>query len=74
VFLQIFFSGAILLAIGLVGEYLARVYDESKRRPLYVVRELVNVPSEDIHADRAVILVARDAAPAFAPHPVDRRP
>jgi dolichol-phosphate mannosyltransferase len=59
VFLQVFFSGAILLAIGLVGEYLARVYDESKRRPLYVVRELVNVPFDELHAERAVILPAR---------------
>jgi dolichol-phosphate mannosyltransferase len=60
VFLQIFFSGAILLAIGLVGEYLARVYDEAKRRPLYVVRELVNVPFGEVHAERAVILPSRE--------------
>jgi dolichol-phosphate mannosyltransferase len=59
VFLQIFFSGAILLAIGLVGEYLARVYDESKRRPLYVVRELVNLPLDESRVDRAVILSPR---------------
>ena len=59
IFLQVFFSGAILLAIGLVGEYLARVYDESKRRPLYVVRDLVNVPSDELHPDRAVILPPR---------------
>jgi polyisoprenyl-phosphate glycosyltransferase len=62
VFLQIFFSGAILLAIGLVGEYLARVYDESKRRPLYIVRNLVNVSHEEVHADRAVILAPDRAA------------
>ncbi len=62
VFLQIFFSGAILLAIGLVGEYLARVYDESKRRPLYIVRNLVNVSYEDVHPDRAVILAPDRAA------------
>jgi polyisoprenyl-phosphate glycosyltransferase len=42
VFLQIFFSGATLLSIGLVGEYLARIYEESKRRPLYVLRDTVN--------------------------------
>ena len=61
VFLQIFFSGAILLAIGLLGEYLARVYDESKRRPLYVVRELVNLPYQEVRAERAVILAPRAA-------------
>ena len=60
VFLQIFFSGAILLSIGLMGEYLARVYDESKRRPLYVLRDLVNVPRRLPTADRIVILEPRE--------------
>lgn len=59
VFLQIFFSGAILLSIGLVGEYLARVYDESKRRPLYVLRELVNVPRSATGTDRIVVVEPR---------------
>ena len=60
VFLQIFFSGAILLSIGLMGEYLARVYDESKRRPLYVLRELVNVPHYPAGTERVVILEPRE--------------
>lgn len=62
VFLQIFFSGAILLSIGLMGEYLARVYDESKRRPLYVLREMVNVPRGDGVRDRVVIIDPRPRA------------
>ena len=56
VFLQIFFSGATLLCIGLMGEYLARVYDESKRRPLYVVRDALNLPLPPGLVDRAVIV------------------
>ena len=59
VFLQIFFSGATLLSIGLMGEYLARVYDESKRRPLYIVRDAINLPAVDKSADRAVVAVQR---------------
>jgi polyisoprenyl-phosphate glycosyltransferase len=59
VFLQIFFSGATLLSIGLVGEYLARIYEESKRRPLYVLRDLVNVPHSPAHPDRIVVLEPR---------------
>jgi dolichol-phosphate mannosyltransferase len=59
VFLQIFFSGATLLCIGLMGEYLARVYDESKRRPLYVLRDMVNVPRQESPADRVVVIHPR---------------
>ncbi len=33
-----FFSGVQLLSIGILGEYLGRVYDEVKRRPLYLLR------------------------------------
>ncbi|MFZ5519762.1 MAG: glycosyltransferase family 2 protein [Pseudomonadota bacterium] len=32
------FSGAQMLAIGVVGEYIGRIYDEVKGRPLYVVK------------------------------------
>lgn len=38
-----FFSGVQLLGMGIVGEYIARIYDESKNRPIYIVKETVNV-------------------------------
>jgi hypothetical protein len=31
-------GGTQLMVLGVVGEYLGRVYDEVRRRPLYVVR------------------------------------
>jgi polyisoprenyl-phosphate glycosyltransferase len=41
-----FFSGIQLLSIGIVGQYIARIYDESKNRPIYIVRETVNLQEE----------------------------
>jgi glycosyltransferase involved in cell wall biosynthesis len=37
-------SSAQLLMIGILGEYLGRVYDEVKRRPLYLVDTTQNLP------------------------------
>jgi dolichol-phosphate mannosyltransferase len=36
-------SSAQLLMIGILGEYLGRIYDEVKRRPLYLVDETRNL-------------------------------
>jgi len=44
----LFFGGAILVSNGIIGEYLGRIYDEVKRRPFYVVAEVLRgkPPSE----------------------------
>lgn len=34
-----FFGGTIILILGLIGEYLARIYIEVKKRPLFVVKD-----------------------------------
>lgn len=37
-----FFCGVQLLSLGIVGEYIARIYDEIKGRPLYIVKDKIN--------------------------------
>ena len=49
--IQIIFSGITLFAIGMVGDYVARIYEEAKARPLYVVASTCNLP---VNRDRNV--------------------
>ena len=38
--LVLFMGGVQLLVMGILGEYLGRIYDEVRRRPLYIIREI----------------------------------
>ena len=40
----LFLGGIQLMSVGILGEYIGRVYDEVKRRPLFLVRKLHEAP------------------------------
>ncbi|CAM4301910.1 hypothetical protein GCM10007362_11870 [Saccharibacillus endophyticus] len=41
--LMLIFNGVTLIMLGVIGEYIGRIYDEVKGRPLYIVRETHNM-------------------------------
>ena len=43
---QVFFGAIQLLCIGLIGEYISRIFSETQRRPMYYAQEVFGVASE----------------------------
>ena len=39
---NIFISGIQLFALGIIGEYISRIFVETKKRPTYLVREVID--------------------------------
>jgi glycosyltransferase involved in cell wall biosynthesis len=61
-------SGVQLLSLGMIGEYLAKVFVETKRRPLYFIDQFVQaVPAVEAAEGHAFELPARAASPAAPP-------
>lgn len=52
VIIIVFFGGVQLLTVGVIGEYIAIIFDEVKRRPPYIVDERLNIGREESERGR----------------------
>lgn len=45
---SLFFNGIVLIILGIMGEYIGRIFDEVKGRPLYVIKDIKNIDGNKV--------------------------
>jgi len=52
---SLFFNGVVLVMLGLLGEYISRILEEVKHRPIYLVEETIGLPPAAPRGTAAII-------------------
>lgn len=52
--MQLVLTGILLTMMGIIGEYIGRIYDEARDRPLYIVSECYGMMKKERHVKRVV--------------------